>query len=47
LHLPILNHGQMTNVIYLHQFLRGPHCVVRSATYNPCCHHITGSDVLA
>jgi len=46
LHLPIFNNGQMTNVIYAHQLLSGPHCVVWSTTHNPCRHDVTGSDVL-
>ena len=46
LHLPILNDGQMTNVIYAHQFLSGPHGVVGSTTHNPGRHDVTGPDVL-
>lgn len=46
LHLPILDNGQMTNVVYSHQFLSVPHCVVGSTTDNSRRHDVAGPDVL-
>jgi hypothetical protein len=46
LYPPILNNGQVTDVVYCHQLLRAPHAVIEAASHNPRRHNIPSPYVL-